>query len=84
MNAATSLTGDQLWCIRRALGETQGEFAKRLFLYQVRIFRMEAMKDQPLKARDAHDILRIAQENDIPVPTPDEASAARAAEGVAA
>jgi hypothetical protein len=55
-----------------------------LFLYQVRIFRMEALKDQALKARDAHDILRIAQENGIPVPTPDEASRARAAEGVAA
>lgn len=84
MSADPSLTGDQLWCIRRALGETQGEFAKRLYLYQVRIFRMEALKDQALKARDAHDILRIAQENGIPVPTPDEASAARAAEGVAA
>lgn len=78
------LTGDQLWCIRRALNESQGEFAKRLFLYQVRIFRMENQRDKPLKARDAHDILRIAAENGITVPQPNEASSARFSQEVAA
>lgn len=77
MDAAPSLTGNQLWYIRRALGETQGQFAKRLFLYQVRIYRMEAIADGQLKARDAHDILRIAEKNGINIPSAEDAKAAR-------
>lgn len=77
MDARPSLTGNQLFCIREALGETQDQFAKRLFLYQVRIFRLEQRKSSELKARDANDILRIAAENGIAVPSRDEADEKR-------
>lgn len=72
-----TLTGNQLWCVRQALGESQSQFAKRMFLYQVRIYRMEALRESNLKTRDANDILRIASENGIEVPAPEDANARR-------
>lgn len=80
MDARPSLTGDQIWCIRRALGETQGEFAKRIFFSQVGVFHLENKGDKEVKPRVAHDIIRIAEENGIEVPSADKANEARNAE----
>ena len=80
MDERPSLTGDQIWCIRRALKETQGEFGKRIFFSQVGVFHLENKRGDEVKARVANDVLRIAEENGIDVPAPEKASEERAAE----
>lgn len=77
MGELPSLTGNQVWCVRCALRETQTEFAKRFFMHQVFAHRLEERRERTIKERDASEVLRIAKDEGIAVPDPSEANERR-------
>jgi hypothetical protein len=82
MNARPSLTGNQLWCIRMALSESQAKFGKRLDVNQVRVLRLESRKSDDLSVPDPNEFIHLAldaaKQCGIPVPTAEEADEQRA------
>lgn len=76
-----TLTGNQVWCIRKALKEGQAVFGARYAVSQAAVYRLELKGDEPQSGPDIMHIARIAHELGITVPSSQEASAIRVGEG---
>lgn len=47
--AAVTLTGDQIYTVRRVLKETQAQFGRRFAVSQPQIFRLESKRNEPMR-----------------------------------
>lgn len=79
MSERPSLTGDQVWSVRRALGETQKQFAERIDYTQVGVYHLENKRGDAISSRTSGIISRLASEHGITIPSADQAGADRAA-----